>query len=61
MSKCPAAIQYFEALQQDYDQMPRQQLGLRNKTLQYLHLAREEVNVARFHMVVDKYMANKKS
>jgi len=52
----PGSYQYFEALQQDYEQMPRQQLGLRNHTLKYLHLAQEEVNVARFHMVVDRYM-----
>ena len=39
--------------------MPRQQLGLRNHTLKYLHLAQEEVNVARFHMVVDRYMEGK--
>lgn len=52
----PGSYQYFEALQQDYEQMPRQQLGLRNHTLEYLHLAQEEVNVARFHMVVDRYL-----
>ncbi len=52
----PGSHEYFEALQQDYDQMPRQQLGLRNDTLKYLHLAQEEVNVARFHGVVDRYM-----
>ena len=47
---------YFEALQQDYDQMPRQQLGLRNESLKYMQLAQEEINVARYHAVVDKYM-----
>ena len=55
----PGSHEYFEALQQDYDQMPRQQLGLRNESLKYLYLAQEEVNVARFHMVVDRYMKEK--
>lgn len=52
----PGSYAYFEALQQDYDQMPRQQQGLRNKSLEYMHLAQEEVNVARFHRILDKYM-----
>lgn len=52
----PGSHEYFEALQQDYDQMPRQQLGLRNRSLKYMHLAQEEVNVARFHKVLDRYM-----
>jgi phenylpropionate dioxygenase-like ring-hydroxylating dioxygenase large terminal subunit len=52
----PGSFPYFEALQQDYEQMPRQQKGLRNHALKYLHLAQEEVNVARFHAVVDRYM-----
>lgn len=48
---------YFLALQQDYDQMQRQQKGLRNRALTHLSLAREEVCVARFHSVVDSYVA----
>jgi phenylpropionate dioxygenase-like ring-hydroxylating dioxygenase large terminal subunit len=48
---------YFLALQQDYDQMQRQQKGLRNSGLTHLSLAREEVNVARFHQIVDQYVA----
>lgn len=55
----PGSYEYFLALQQDYEQMPRQQLGLRNHTLKYLHLAQEEVNVARFHSVVDRYLEGK--
>lgn len=47
---------YFLALQQDYDQMQRQQHGLRNRALTHLSLAREEVCVARFHSVVDRYL-----
>lgn len=48
---------YFLALQQDYDQMQRQQKGLRNRGLERLHLAREEVCVARFHTVLDQHLA----
>jgi nitrite reductase/ring-hydroxylating ferredoxin subunit len=55
--KEPGSYPYFLALQQDYDQMQRQQDGLRNKGLKFLSLAREEVSVARFHGVLDKYMA----
>jgi hypothetical protein len=47
---------YFLALQQDYEQMPRQQKGLRNHTLKFMSLAQEEVNIARFHSIVDKYL-----
>ena len=47
---------YFLALQQDYDQMERQQRGLRNRTMTHLSLIREEMSVARFHSVVDRYM-----
>lgn len=47
---------YFLALQQDYEQMPRQQMGLRNHALKFISLAQEEVNIARFHSIVDKYL-----
>jgi phenylpropionate dioxygenase-like ring-hydroxylating dioxygenase large terminal subunit len=47
---------YFLALQQDYEQMPRQQIGLRNTRLQHLQLVHEEVSVARFHTVYDRWM-----
>jgi phenylpropionate dioxygenase-like ring-hydroxylating dioxygenase large terminal subunit len=47
---------YFLALQQDYDQMPRQQNGLKNKRLTHLSLVREELSVARFHGVWDRWM-----
>jgi len=53
----PHSYPYFLALQQDYEQMPRQQKGLRNHTLKYMSLAREEVSIARFHSVVDRYLA----
>lgn len=53
----PNSFPYFLALQQDYDQMPRQQKGLRNRLLKTLTLAQEEVCVAHFHSVVDRFMA----
>jgi phenylpropionate dioxygenase-like ring-hydroxylating dioxygenase large terminal subunit len=49
---------YFLALQQDYEQMPRQQIGLRNTRLQHLQLVHEELSVARFHTVYDRWMAD---
>lgn len=55
----PGSFPYFLALQQDYEQMPRQQKGLRNRLLTHLTLAQEEVCVAHFHSVVDRYMAGK--
>lgn len=48
---------YFEALQQDYEQMQRQQAGLRNSLLKHEALSREEIVVANFHGVVDRYLA----
>lgn len=53
----PGSYPYFLALQQDYEQMPRQQKGLRNQRLSRLTLAQEEVCIAHFHSVVDRYMA----
>lgn len=52
----PGSYPYFLALQQDYDQMQRQQQGLSNRALKSIRLVREEVNVARFHQVLDRYM-----
>ncbi len=54
----PGSFKYFEALQQDYEQMPRQQLGLRNGRLDHMSLVKEEVVIAHYHSVVDRYMAN---
>jgi len=53
----PGSYAYFEALQQDYDQMPRQQLGLRNTRLDHMALVREEMLLAHYHSVLDRYMA----
>jgi len=52
----PGSYPYFLALQQDYKQMPRQQRGLRNNRLKHLTLAQEEVCIANFHTVVDRYL-----
>jgi len=54
----PGSYPYFLALQQDYDQMQRQQEGLSNVALKSARLVREEVNVVRFHQVLDRYMAS---
>lgn len=54
----PGSYPYFRALQQDYEQMPRQQLGLRNTRLEHLQLVREEISVARFHTVLDRWLAD---
>jgi phenylpropionate dioxygenase-like ring-hydroxylating dioxygenase large terminal subunit len=53
----PGSYKYFEALQQDYEQMPRQQKGLRNKRLDHMSLVREEVVIGHYHSVIDRYMA----
>ncbi|MBL7500203.1 aromatic ring-hydroxylating dioxygenase subunit alpha [Frankia sp. CNm7] len=50
----PGSHTYFEALQQDYQQMQRQQNGLRNNRLKHLALSREEIVVANFHRVLDR-------
>jgi len=55
----PGSYKYFEALQQDYEQMQRQQSGLRNKCLDHLTLVKEEVVVAKFHDTVDRWIAGK--
>lgn len=52
----PGSYKYFEALQQDYVQMPRQQLGLRNNRLDHMSLVKEEVVIAHFHSVIDRHM-----
>lgn len=54
----PNSYPYFLALQQDYEQMPRQQIGLRNTRLKHLALVREEISVARFHTVLDRWLGD---
>lgn len=53
----PGSYKYFEALHQDYVQMPRQQKGLRNDRLDHMSLVKEEVVIAHFHSVIDRHMA----
>jgi len=53
----PNSYSYFLALQQDYEQMPRQQQGLRNSGLGHISLIHEELSIARFHSVLDRYLA----
>lgn len=52
----PGSYKYFEALHQDYVQMPRQQLGLRNNHLDHMTLVKEEVVIGHYHSVIDRYM-----
>ncbi|CUU60957.1 Rieske [2Fe-2S] domain-containing protein [Parafrankia irregularis] len=54
--KEPGSHTYFEALQQDYEQMQRQQAGLRNSRLEFETITREEMVVAAFHHVLDRYL-----
>ena len=37
--------------------MPRQQIGLRNRNLEYLARVKEEVVIAHFHSVLDRHLA----
>jgi phenylpropionate dioxygenase-like ring-hydroxylating dioxygenase large terminal subunit len=53
----PGSFKYFLALQQDYEQMPRQQTGLRNRRLEFMSLVKEEVVIAHYHSVIDRYLA----
>lgn len=53
----PGSFKYFEALQQDYEQMPRQQIGLRNARLDHMALVNEEVVIAHYHSVIDRHLA----
>ena len=52
------ALTYFLALQQDFDQMEDQQKGLRNKTLKYMTLTKQEPKVAAFHKALDEWQAS---
>lgn len=47
---------YFLALEQDYEQMQRQQRGLRNSPLKQLALTKQEVRLAYFHSVLDSWV-----
>jgi phenylpropionate dioxygenase-like ring-hydroxylating dioxygenase large terminal subunit len=47
---------YFLALEQDFQQMQRQQAGLRNSALKYMSLTKQEPKVAHFHAVLDRWL-----
>jgi phenylpropionate dioxygenase-like ring-hydroxylating dioxygenase large terminal subunit len=49
--------QYFLALEQDYQQMCRQQSGLRNRALSHQRLTRYEPKVAFFHHVLKRWLS----
>lgn len=51
-----AHVPYFLALEQDYEQMQRQQAGLRNTGLTHMALTRQEVRLAWYHAVLDAWM-----
>ena len=53
----PKDFPYFLALQQDYEQMQRQQDGLRQRGLEYMALSRQEVRLAYFHSILDSWLA----
>jgi nitrite reductase/ring-hydroxylating ferredoxin subunit len=47
---------YFLALEQDFQQMPIQQAGLKNRGLDHLVLTRQEPRVAHFHTMLDRWV-----
>lgn len=48
---------YHFVLNQDFEQMPKQQVGLRNRLYREMTLTRNEPRVAHFHSVLDSWMA----
>lgn len=48
---------YHFVLNQDFEQMPKQQVGLRNRLYREMALTRNEPRVAHFHSVLDSWMA----
>lgn len=52
----PGSFEYFLVLQQDYEAMPRTQLGVRNTRLKYATVGSEEGLVVKFHREIDKYV-----
>lgn len=52
----PGSYEYFLVLQQDYEAMPRTQLGVRNTRLKYATVGSEEGLVVKFHREIDKYV-----
>ena len=50
---------YFLALEQDFEQMQRQQKGLRSRALEYMTLTRQEVRLAHHHSILDSWVEGK--
>jgi phenylpropionate dioxygenase-like ring-hydroxylating dioxygenase large terminal subunit len=53
--KKPDHFPYSLALEQDYAQMERQQKGLRQTALEYMLLTKQEVRLAHYHSVLDRW------
>ena len=49
-------VPYYLSLEQDYEQMQRQQRGLRNGRLKHMALTRQEVRLAHFHAALDSWV-----
>jgi hypothetical protein len=47
---------YFLALEQDFEQMQRQQKGLRSRSLEFITLTRQEVRLAHHHAALDRWV-----
>lgn len=47
---------YFLALEQDFEQMERQQRGLRQSSQAFLSLTRQELRLAHFHAALDGWV-----
>lgn len=52
---------YFLALEQDFEQMGRQQIGLRQTGQEALTLTKQEVRLAHFHAALDSWVTNETS
>lgn len=50
---------YFLALEQDWEMMQRQQRGLRNSSLEHMALTRQEVRLAFYHAVLDRWVGDR--
>src|SRR5262249_6526185 len=47
-------VPYFLALEQDFQQMEAQQLGLKNRAMKYMVLTKQEPRVAHLHTELDR-------
>jgi phenylpropionate dioxygenase-like ring-hydroxylating dioxygenase large terminal subunit len=49
-------VPYFLALEQDFQQMEAQQLGLKNRAMKYMVLTKQEPRVAHLHTELDRWI-----